>query len=488
VNAAREVNATSAVPPSKRKSRKRKPTATSPESVAPAEAKPELSPRDAYKDVMIFENREAAMEAFCRCFCLIRTLGKVVRIDDFETFDPHTFVTLQYSNWKYKVIDEESKETKLESVAWVWLHGPERNAKDKMTYQPGAGRYCDKGTTLNRWKGLGSKPVPGDISLWNELLDFMFPDPEARKYFEQWLAYALQHLGAKLMTAIVLYSEVEGIGKNSVAEAVAAIYGVNAVTITKKQLDADFNSWQPDRQFVVGDEIHGGGDKRGVLEKVKLLITSRTVEVNKKHERQFEIPNKANFLFLTNNFDAFHVRNADRRFWIWEIPQTAALPDEFYERFHAWKDSPEGIAALHDHLLHVDLTGFNPNAKAPMTKAKEEAIELSRSEEERWLLELLGGRPKATLWTLEDLVTLFQHENPRSRAGRAAMQTALKRLGFKKAHGGRQVRVGSGQFYLWVIAQTEEAERLLAIREPSELAKMYTSNSQTEARQPIPEE
>src|SRR5262249_55447659 len=155
--------------------------------------------------------------------------------------------------------------------------------------------------------------------------------------FEQWCAYPLQHLGAKLKTSPVLYSKTQGVGKNSVTGALGRVYGDNAVEIGEGELDDDFNSWQNDRQLVIADEVHGGDDKKKLsrIEKVKRLVTAETVCVNEKFKPKYEVPNRANYIFLTNDPSPFLVRNDDRRLWIWEIQQDEPLAKEFYMQFHA---------------------------------------------------------------------------------------------------------------------------------------------------------
>jgi hypothetical protein len=73
----------------------------------------------------------------------------------------------------------------------------------------------------------------------------------------------------------VLHSGVQGIGKSILTEAVARIYGTNASVIGEAQLCENFNWWQKDKQFVIGEEIQGGRDKKATIERLELLITSQ---------------------------------------------------------------------------------------------------------------------------------------------------------------------------------------------------------------------
>src|SRR3954464_8513695 len=92
-----------------------------------------------------------------------------------------------------------------------------------------------------------------------------------------------------------------------------------------------------------------------------------------------------NFIFTSNHLDAFFLDDNDRRLILWEI-NSPALPQEFFADFVDWRDNRGGLEALMYHFLHLDLTGFNPKAPAPMTNAKEDMIDLTRPDVDRWLL------------------------------------------------------------------------------------------------------
>ena len=50
-----------------------------------------------------------------------------------------------------------------------------------------------------------------------------------------------------------------------------------------------------------------------------------------------------------------------------------------------------GVAALHHHLLHLDLGDFSPHAKPPVTEAKEDLMELGMDSTARFYRDWLRG-------------------------------------------------------------------------------------------------
>ena len=61
----------------------------------------------------------------------------------------------------------------------------------------------------------------------------------------RWLAYPLQHVGAKLRTAVLMHSEMQGSGKSLFFEGVMRpIYGRYAATLGQHQMESQYTDWQ----------------------------------------------------------------------------------------------------------------------------------------------------------------------------------------------------------------------------------------------------
>ena len=66
------------------------------------------------------------------------------------------------------------------------------------------------------------------------------------------------------------------------------------------------------------------------------------------------------------------------------------MGEAYYDEVHLEIENG-GIAALYHHLLHLDLGGFHPRKRPPMTKAKEDLIHLSATSEVRFIGEWIAG-------------------------------------------------------------------------------------------------
>lgn len=358
-------------------------------------------------------------------YVFLTDTGQVFRLNDRKVV---SLEQLRNTYANKTVIDDSIGSRRLTAID-AWLKSPERFQLRHITLVPGLGLIVDD--CLNLWEGWPIAPAAGDISPWRTLVDHIFGSgtPEA-VYFEQWVAYPFQHPGTKLAVAVVIWSTQQGIGKSLLGESVARLYGNHATTITAQELHAPFNDWAKGRIFVIGEE-NSSSDRRSDANRLKHLITGTTLYINQKNIPVFEQSNLMNLLFTSNHPDAFHLDGNDRRMFV-HAANVAPLTAEFYRKYGAWIDSVAGQAALMDHLMHVDLTGFNPHGHAPHTAAKAEMIEMSKTDVERFATDVFSDDfvdnvIHAEVISLDELTDRFNNSTKGQRSNPTAMAKALRR-------------------------------------------------------------
>ena len=397
----------------------------------------------------------------------IRDPGIVLELKkDGLKLSPRAFVDHSYSDRSLQVeIPLKNGDSKFveKSAAAEWLKWPARGVLARMVYQPGAERIVDG--AYNTWNGWGCAPAPGNIAPWHKLMDFLFKDaePGIRQWMERWLAYPLQHPGTKMFSAPVIWGLKHGTGKSLLGYTMFDIYGKNCVEIHDHDLHESDNSWAENKQFVLGDEITGG-NKRQVADRMKAMITQKTMRINIKYVPKFEIPDCINYMFVSNHPDSFFMEDNDRRYMIHEVTGEP-LPFDFYNKVYTrWLKEENGAAHLFHYLLNLDLGDFNPAARAPDTQAKKEMMEFGQSDVGSWVRQLrdnpdnvlrLGGTGKPvayTLWTAEDLHTLYDPEGQKGRVTAGGLARELKKAGFDKVNRGNPIPTGDGKRqYVWAI-------------------------------------
>jgi hypothetical protein len=211
-----------------------------------------------------------------------------------------------------------------------------------------------------------------------------------------------------LFVATVLHSFIQGSGKSLTFQLVGRVYGKkNYAEIGSEELKSTFNEYIVDKQFVLGDEITNRKDLRIATESLKRMITRETVEINSKYLRQYTVADRVNWGLTSNHRDAVFVNGPDRRFFIWTVAG-GELPVDMRDRIIAWRDSGDAASALRWYFENLDLSGFDPAARAPDTSAKAEAAFANKTGLEMSIDELLAVEPTndPTGWAKCDLFTL----------------------------------------------------------------------------------
>lgn len=175
-----------------------------------------------------------------------------------------------------------------------------------------------------------------------------------------WLAYPLQHPGAKMRTALVLHGRTEGTGKSTLGEIMRRIYGRFATSVGQAELQRDFNDWISAKLLILAEEVVSRQDRAHHQGMLQALITQPKVQINTKNMPIREEANHANFLFFSNAQVPLLLNPRDRRYTVIRVEQEQ--PPEYFEALAA-ELNDGGAEAFYDYLLKYDLDGFNEYTK-----------------------------------------------------------------------------------------------------------------------------
>ena len=276
---------------------------------------------------------------------------------------------------------------------------------DQIGFDPGGE---DKNVICNRWRGWPTKPKAGNCESLLDLLRFICSgDSKRDELFEwviRWLAYPIQHHGAKMHTAIVVHGP-QGTGKSRFFEAYAKIFGDYSIVINQGAIEDKFNSdWSERKLFVLADEIVARSDMYHLKNQLKAFITGEWVRVNPKNVAAHKERNHMNIVFTSNEKMPIVLEDDDRRHCvIWTPPK---MNEAFYTEVNA-EIEQGGIEALHQYLLELDLGDFKPWTKPPMTKAKKDLITLSLGSDEVFLRDWQAGYIDGLLFSPIGTSTLY---------------------------------------------------------------------------------
>jgi hypothetical protein len=176
------------------------------------------------------------------------------------------------------------------------------------------------------------------------------------------------------------------------------------------------------------------------------------VRINPKNLTACELDDYANFLFTSNRPNAFRVDDGDRRFFIWEVPESIGRkPTEFFTAYIHWLDKEGGASALLYWLQTRELEAFNPSAPAPETQAKKKMKKEGKGVVANWVADLKTyaddllprvdmGRD---LFTSAELCSKYEVysglEGAVDRNLPSSIARALSAAGFQQVYGGDPV-------------------------------------------------
>ena len=298
----------------------------------------------------------------------------------------------------------------------------------------------DRGIKCNLWSGWPTRPRAGCCEKLLELGEYLCSqDPRGAEmwlWLQRWLAYPIQHPGAKMKTAVIMHGP-QGTGKNVFFEAALGIYGPYGRLLNQDAVDDKFNDWASRLLFALADEMVAREEMYHSKNKVKVLITSDRIRINPKNLASYYERNHVNLVFLSNEIQPMALERDDRRFAvIWTPPK---LERSVYLAVMA-EIRAGGIEALHDHLLHLDLGDFDPASLPPMTEAKADLIGLGMDSSERFFVDWTEARlplPIAACRT-ENLYQAYRHWCTLEGVTRPAQKNTCigawcKRVGVRKS-------------------------------------------------------
>jgi putative DNA primase/helicase len=250
---------------------------------------------------------------------------------------------------------------------------------------------ADTSVKCNLFGGWPTEPRPGRCEALLGLLEYLCMwernADDVYSWVLKWLAYPLQNRGAKMHSAIVVHGP-QGTGKSRFFEVYGKIYGPYSRVLNQEALEDKFNAdWAEKKLFILADEVLARAEMYHVKNRLKGFITGDSIRVNPKNVAAHVEKNQMNIVFLSNERMPVAIENDDRRHCVlWSPPK---LGDDYYRKVDEEIDNG-GVEALYHYLLNVDLGDFKPWTRPPMTKAKDDLVQLGRSSEERFLREWMA--------------------------------------------------------------------------------------------------
>ena len=337
---------------------------------------------------------DSDLPAWSKDYAYALEVKRFVHVKTREVLDEQQFARLHSSPG----IGPDDKKNPVK----LWFQqGTRRKLVHSLTYLPAAGAFVTRAGRryINAWvepegmeafKERAKTITDADVAPWLELVQHLLPDETARETILNWMAHVAQRPTIKPNWAIFLGGG-QGIGKDTLFAPLRRAVGERHSNIVEPEMLTEiYTDWIAEKRLIMVGEIRNFETKK-VANRLKLYISAPpdSVPVRKMHTPTYEIPNVAAFVFMSNNRNALTLEQDDRRYFVYWSP-AECKPQEYYTYLHDYMRT-EGEDAVVAWLMARDISGFNPQGRAPMTLDKLAMQEAGRSDFEQAIIEGVEG-------------------------------------------------------------------------------------------------
>lgn len=278
--------------------------------------------------------------------------------------------------------DKDGKITKSKPDPVTYLKDSKTKiVVDAVGVHPGAPRLYveDDRRYVNRYVARQVEPLVPRLQemeafnfLWSQMIDPVF-----QRWLMKFYAHALQKPGIKIRSAPLLFSESTGSGKNTIMRKIPELlFGARWVrTMTGSVLGSNFNDVLGETWWLYLEELRTGDTKSeriAFTKRMNAWITDDTIEIHPKGLKPFDLRNRLQITGSSNFDDAVQLDNNDRRWAVCELG--LAMTSRESNDLYAFLESERAPGVLRYIFRSVDLTGFQPSARAEATNSKKVMI------------------------------------------------------------------------------------------------------------------
>jgi hypothetical protein len=250
-----------------------------------------------------------------------------------------------------------------------WIDSIDKQCYSKIDFAPNT----NKKNIFNLFNGFNYQDENkhfnlNDIQpLLNHILYLCNEDKEVYEYVLNWISHIIQKPQRKTETALVFYSHKEGIGKNIFTTILKKMFdGYVATDMKLDKLVGKFNSNLAGKLLIIADEITPTAKE--LNNELKNIITRDEVGIEYKGKDVIMMADHSNYIFTTNNENAFRITEEDRRYCMIECP-TIKKELEYFNNLYPLIQNDTIIKQLFNYFLTKDISVIDPR-NIPLTDYK----------------------------------------------------------------------------------------------------------------------
>lgn len=205
-----------------------------------------------------------------------------------------------------------------------WRLDPTKRSYNNIVFEPDKKKFNEN--NYNFYTGFENydeeiEPIKEEESKFLILLKYICKDKNVYDIFKLWIHHIITKPYKKTNVGIILYSKYGGVGKNAIVDGIIELIGKKYRALLNKieELDKTFNSNFCNKFFCYGDEIKTNA--KNFSDEVKKCITRPEENYERKNIDPITISDYKNYLFTTNNKNAFKIEENERRLLMIECPE-----------------------------------------------------------------------------------------------------------------------------------------------------------------------
>ena len=201
-------------------------------------------------------------------------------------------------------------------------------------------------------------------------------NPETFEYLLNWIAHMIQKPAERAGVNVLLYGG-QGTGKGTIATFIKRLVGVQQFAMYANLGDFvnKFNADQMGKLFIflddLSDSTKGGQEAHNII---KSRTTERTIRIEPKGARAFEINNYARYMSASNFQNSLRIEADDRRFLALHVSNENKNDSKYYKPLYGEINDNDAMGCAFLYFSTRDITTFNP-AIVPNTELKQQQKE-----------------------------------------------------------------------------------------------------------------
>jgi len=239
-----------------------------------------------------------------------------------------------------------------------WLKDINKNSYEKIDFMPLENNpkiyNVFKGFKYDNDDEINMEKIQPFLDLINNLLDH---EQISVKALLDWVSWIRQKPNQKSNKAVVLYSEYQGVGKNTLVELFRKVIGYDVKKENVGDLVGRFNYDIAHKLMIYVDEVKL---MPSISNDIKNMITRTRIDIEKKGQDGYNINDYANYIYTTNDQKSFHIEPSDRRFYAFNCKNIVMTPEQS-TKLYALLNDDEMLKSFDSYIKNRPLPDRLPN-------------------------------------------------------------------------------------------------------------------------------